>query len=464
MGVNLKLHSYPRIMHACMILCGLGLLFTFGATRASSNVILAQGPIAGGVSDTSAKIWVRTSAEASVLVLYGTEKNLTNPGRSSILRTHAKKDFTRRVKLQSLTPLTTYYYKVLVDGVSQNSAPYPHFTTFATPGTPTTFSFGVLNDFGSIGAAKGQKPKLYDTFKNLVHDDPSFIVIGGDFWHNEVDPPWGPVADEQTFISLTRARYREMYSYDSELGPYGYFVRKLLPQFALVHFWDDHDIGRNNASKMYRFKGQSLGVLEEYFPTYAMSFSGDWQRFSYGQADFFVLDARSQRDPSTDPDGPDKSMLDGDNFGAGGQWDWLTNNLLNSTARWKIIFSPVVFNPTLPKMDAWHGFQAERERLLEFIVTNHIPGVFFISGDAHGGGMDDGTNAGLPEMLVPGPNMRGSCFTSVGTGTWSHGVYGQVANKGCRGYALVQIMTDPDRALLQVKDDFGQVKLEMELQ
>lgn len=451
-------------MQSFMILCGLGLLLTFGSTHASSNAILVLGPIAGAVSDTSATIWVRTSTASRVSIAYSTQSNLTNASLSQTMRTAAKRDFTRRIELKDLTPLTTYYYTVLVDDVSQNSPPYPHLTTFATPGTATAFSFGVLNDFGSIDAAKGQKPKLYDTFKNLVRDNPSFIVIGGDFWHNEVDPSWGQVADEQTFIQLTRSRYAAMYSSNSYLGPYNYFVRKLLPQFPLVHFWDDHDLGRNNANKLYRFKRQSLGVLNEYFPTYATSPFGDWQRFSYGQADFFVLDARSQRDQNGEPDGPDKSMLDGDNFGDAGQWAWLTSNLLNSTARWKIIFSPVVFNPTLNKIDAWSGFQTERERLLEFIATNAITGVFIISGDAHGGGMDDGTNAGLPEMFVPGPNMKGSCFTSHETGTWSHGIYGQLANKGCRGYALVQIMTAPDRALLQVKDDFGQVKLEMELQ
>ena len=38
---------------------------------------------------------------------------------------------------------------------------------------------------------------------------------------------------------------------------------------------------------------------------------GIWQKFSYAQADCFVLDCRSQRDPDADPDNANKSMLDG---------------------------------------------------------------------------------------------------------------------------------------------------------
>jgi phosphodiesterase/alkaline phosphatase D-like protein len=35
-------------------------------------------------------------------------------------------------------------------------------------------------------------------------------------------------------------------------------------------------------------------------------------------------------------------MLDGNNLGLFGQLAWLENGLINSTARWKIIFSSVV--------------------------------------------------------------------------------------------------------------------------
>jgi alkaline phosphatase D len=199
-----------------------------------------------------------------------------------------------------------------------------------------------------------------------------------------------------------------------------------------------------------------------------MSPHGCWQKFSYGQADFFILDTRSQRDPKDTPDGPNKSLLDGDEFGDEGQWRWLENGLLNSTAKWKFIFSGSPFNPTTKKRDAWYGYPDERDRLIELIRSNGIQGIVIISGDIHAGGIDDGTNAGLPEIVVPAANTKG-CLTASYIGNWSHGFYSSVEsgrNKTedeppCPGYGVVSVMTDPDRILMQVKNDEGETELEM---
>ena len=85
-----------------------------------------------------------------------------------------------------------------------------------------------------------------------------------------------------------------------------------------------------------------------------------------------------------------------------------------------------------------------------------------ISGDAHGGGIDDGRNSGVPEMLVPGANMKQSCFTSPNKGKWSAGTYGSLdpAN-GCRGYGIVSFFTNPDRIIMKVNDENGKKKLKM---
>lgn len=430
---------------------------------ADKGMLLAQGPLVGAVSDTSATVWFRTVADAQVTVLYGTSSDLASSLTSAAHVTTPAQDHQLTIVLTDLSPNTTYFYNLTVDDVAQLGEPLPTFKTFPSPGTASDFSFGILNDFGSVGAAPAEAPLAVPTFANLAADNPAFVVIGGDFWHNDIDPVANPILSTRDYVRMERARYQAMYSHDSPQGPYNEFVDKILSHFALVHFWDDHDIGRNNADKNYFFKRQALRVLKRSFPTYPLRGKGDWQSFSYGQADFFVLDARSQRDSRFDPEGPTKSLLDGNDLGTKGQRAWLKHGLKTSQARWKIIFSPVVFNPTLHKLDAWSSYRTEHDALVRFINRNHIQGVILLSGDAHGGAIDDGTNAGLPEMLVPGPNMMRSCFTVHQIGSWTHGVYGTIANTGCRGYGLVRISTNPDRALLQVKDENGLVKLEMEL-
>ena len=98
-----------------------------------------------------------------------------------------------------------------------------------------------------------------------------------------------------------------------------------------------------------------------------------------------MLDVRAQRDASDDPDGPDKSMLDGDGI-SNGQKNWLFQGLLNSTATWKFLVSGVTFNPDCKPSDSWGAFLTERQELLDFISNNNIQNVIVLSGDAHTGG------------------------------------------------------------------------------
>ena len=100
-------------------------------------------------------------------------------------------------------------------------------------------------------------------------------------------------------------------------------------------------------------------------------------------------------------------MLDGNNLGATGQLQWLENGLLTSTAWWKIIFTSVITNTTTKQNDAWGAYQTEWNSLKDFINTNNIQGVVFISGDLHLGAIDNGAhngNPGFPEMCVAMPN------------------------------------------------------------
>ena len=68
----------------------------------------------------------------------------------------------------------------------------------------------------------------------------------------------------------------------------------------------------------------SLGDRVESGPIY--------QAFTVGRARFVLTDLRSERDPATDPDGPDKTML-GDE-----QRQWLERELLVSSRRHAVVF------------------------------------------------------------------------------------------------------------------------------
>jgi hypothetical protein len=170
---------------------------------------------------------------------------------------------------------------------------------------------------------------------------------------------------------------------------------------------------------------------------------------------FFETDILHRESFDTDPDDTNKSMLDGNNLGATGELQWLENGLLTSTARWKIIFTSVVINPTTKITDGWGGFQTEWNALKDFINTHSIQGVVFISGDLHLGAIDNGTNAGFAEMCVSQPNGLGDCPTAQ-YGTWSEG-YDEDGT--CKGFGLVTVSTDPNQLTLQARDEFGKTKI-----
>ena len=399
------------------------------------------GPVVGAVTHNSAKVFVRTGASSLVKIRYDTDPELSSYLESAVVTTKTSRDYTAQINLPSLSPSTTYYLDIVVDGRGQLEAPYPRFKTFPAPGTVSPFRFVVLTDF-----KRADNPGLrdFDTFENASAEQPDFVYIGGDFDHRN-----------PTTLLEKAQMFKDLYG---SVNTYGDFVSEILRKYPVAHNWDDHDCGEDNADKTYPWKLQSLKVLNYYFPLYPITRNGDWQTFSYGHADFFLLDSRSQRDPFADPQGPEKSMLDGDDLGPEGQLEWLLNGLLESTATWKFVLTPVLFNPTNDSPDSWMGYPDERALIVDHIRMNDIEGVILIAGDRHAGGIDDGTNSDFPEMLVPQAN-RNSCPPWFDTlGTWSEGIYYD-EDLMCNGYGVVSVLTDPDRVLLEVKDETGATRL-----
>ena len=361
---------------------------------------------------------------------------------TSAVATTADSDFTTTIPLSGLSPETTYYLNVLINGVPQFAAqPFPFFATFAPAGAGREFQFVVLADFGVVTKLTAD----VQTFASASANLPAFAFIGGDFDHS----------NPQT-LTAKRLMLKNLYN------PATRFMSGLVPnilrRMAIVRQWDDHDSGLNNLDKNYPDWSLTQQAFQEYTPTYPLpSVSpGIWQKFDYAQAEYFVLDNRSQRDPGADRDDANKSMLDGNNLGATGELEWLKNGLLNSSAVWKIIFTSVVTNPTTKQNDGWGAYQTEWAGLRTFITTNNIKNVVFIAGDLHLGAIDNGTQAGFPEMCVAAANSTktGFCATAA-TGTWSEGYFDDT----CPGYGLVTLLQNPDRLVLQVADQDGVIRV-----
>jgi phosphodiesterase/alkaline phosphatase D-like protein len=197
--------------------------------------VLTHGPVVGGVTASTANVFVRTDQQATVVLSYGTDPNLGAYLISETFQTSSANDFTKIIPLINLTGETTYYINVVVNGVPQSaSPPYPSFTTFAPTGTSKTFNFVVLTDFGTVS----KLTESVQTFTSAASENPAFVFIGGDFDHRN---PQTLGDKRQTFKDLYDANTRYM----------GDFVNLILRKTPIIHQWDDHDSGLNNVDKTY---------------------------------------------------------------------------------------------------------------------------------------------------------------------------------------------------------------------
>jgi alkaline phosphatase D len=221
---------------------------------------------------------------------------------------------------------------------------YVNDPAYDRPGTP----YGSEHDI--LRAMAAQKPDL-------------MIWLGDNVYTREVD-----------FFTPRGLRYR--YWHDralAELAP----LLAATPQYAT---WDDHDFGPNDSDGSYLLKDDSRQLFALYWPAVAYGLPdvpGVFQKFSWSDVDFFLLDDRYHRKPDGWPSGPDRRML------GEPQMRWLRESLVASAATFKVIaLGNQVLNP-LSRGEALTLYPVEYQELLDFIRTARVEGVVFVSGDVH---------------------------------------------------------------------------------
>ncbi|OEH80523.1 hypothetical protein cyc_07809 [Cyclospora cayetanensis] len=174
------------------------------------------------------------------------------------------------------------------------------------------------------------------------------------------------------------------YKSQLEAKEYREFLKEV-PRIAGT--WDDHDMGEDNANKMYLFKDESkeamlnfLGVDEA-----AAIRSLEW-RGVYSSHDtvfgedlrvkVIFLDLRFEKDSWW--------LMDlGDMLGEQ-QWDWLTQELQSSSADINVVVSSLqTFANHRVVTEAWSHFPWARERLFALLAGSGAKTPIILSGDSH---------------------------------------------------------------------------------
>ncbi|MEO3752342.1 alkaline phosphatase D family protein [Streptomyces sp. B6B3] len=175
--------------------------------------------------------------------------------------------------------------------------------------------------------------------------------------------------------------------------------------------WDDHEVDNNYAAAVSQddvpaeeFLVRRAAAYRAYYenmPLRAPQLPVDadlqlYRRLRYGRlVQLDILDTRQYRDdqaygdgwqlPGPESDEPDRSLL------GATQERWLTDGLGASEAVWNLIGQQVVVsrrtNPLegegAVSMDAWDGYPAARQRLLDGVRTAGVDNLVVLTGDVH---------------------------------------------------------------------------------
>lgn len=329
---------------------------------------LVAGPMVGPTATRAATVWVQGKADARARIEFWpqgrkSERRLTAPVDLS-----AEADFTGHLGIDRLEPGTRYEYRVLLNG-KPGSAVHELATQklWQWRADPPEFKVLVgscvyINEtaYDRPGKAYGGSPSI---FTHMAEAKPDLTLWLGDsvyFREVDYDSPAGMAA-----------RWRHDRSVP-ELQP-------LLATGSHAAIWDDHDYGTNDADASFVFKEQALRLFERYWanPGHGQPDApGVYTRFRHGDAEFFLLDDRWYRDA-------DKLMADHKVMFGERQLRWLKNALVNSTATFKFIAGGSQLLDTQSPYEGWRHFAEERQGFIDWLTTQGIKGVVFLSGDRH---------------------------------------------------------------------------------
>ncbi|NOT83332.1 MAG: alkaline phosphatase [Methylococcaceae bacterium] len=412
-----------KLLSTIALPCLLAFSISVNAAEPSSNPLMAQGIQIGDLAPGRAVIWSRSDRPARLMIEYAFNAQFVN---SKVIRgAYALEtaDFTARQDLVDLPQGSEVFVKVwfedLTNARSKSEPVTGHFKTigkqddirFVWGGDVAGQGCGINEAFGGMKiyeAMRQVKPQFYIESGDSVYSDGPILASvnaeNGQKWNNLVTPEVSKVAE-------TLNEFRGRYKYNLMDKN----VRRFNAEVPQIWQWDDHEVANNwsdskdlSADTRYTVKDVPLLIahatkaFHEYAPLRphdAEESERVYRKISYGKLlEVFVLDMRSYRGPNTHnlqmQEGPETPFL-GET-----QLAWLTDELKNSGAVWKVISAdmPIGLNVAdgadaqgKPRWEAVangdNGVAAGRElelaRLFSAIKQAQIQNIVWLTADVH---------------------------------------------------------------------------------
>lgn len=347
----------------------------------SAHAPFYYGVASGDAMPHRVMIWthitVDTTQYDSIVVFYemALDSQFTQVVTSGTQITNDSSDWTVKVDVSGLLPNTTYYYRFFD---AQQHYSCIGRTRTAPVGSIARLKFAVIS-CSSIYSG------FFNAYRQIaLRDDLNTVIHLGDYVYDFVDENEEVrVPEPYPVPPATLSEWRQLHRYHL-LDPDLRHVRQRHP---LSIMWDNHDISGAD-------KNAPTRAFLEYTPTRQLD-TADYKKIyrvlRFGDlADVILLDMMLPRNVDQLPGGGYSTL-------GLSQYNWFIQQLGNSTARWKIVGTQKMFSQWaisaleavlgtpggVLNTKAWDGFPEERMYILDFIESNHINNVLFISGDSH---------------------------------------------------------------------------------
>lgn len=390
------------------------------------------GVASGDPDDTSVVLWTRLALDAlapppadtdlpaevtSIVAEVATDDGFATVvanGRFPIDDTGAH---TVHAVVDGLAPATTYWYRFRIGAWT---SPVGRTRTLPAPGDAPPVSLAVAS-------CQRYGDGHWAAHRDIAEADVDLVVFLGDYvYEAESDagvralPGTGPA--EATTVEDYRRRYA---------------AARLDPHLAAAHAahpwavtWDDHEVDddyagnddagnevdatRRHAAYQAWWEHQPVRL-----PPPRADGAAVHRRLRLGAtADLVLLDTRQHRSGPAcgggiveraacpDLDAGDRTMLGAD------QEAWLATNV-DPAAAWTVVAQSVVLTPVAIldriNVDAWDGYPAARQRLLDALAPVPAANRVVLTGDIHiqlVGTVPDGTAEGTTELVAPSISSR----------------------------------------------------------
>ena len=350
-----------------------------------------------------------------------TSEDFGNPQTGSVT-TSADSDHTVHVDPEGLEPATEYFYRFIVKSGEFEGATSPVGRTLTAPKEDASLDSLNLAIASCANWESGFFAAYGDMAQRARAGEIDHVVFLGDYIY---EYPTGEYAGKSGVARMHHPEW-EITTLEDYRQRHGRYRTDLNLQAAhaacpWIVIWDDHETANNSwfagaenhtdgrvEGEWPERQGAAVQAYFEWLPVRAQSAGEEqllYRSFKFGDlAQLTMMDLRTYRDAETT--GPNFANDDRTMLGKK-QFDWVAQQLQESTARWDVLGNSVMVSPmrfvTIPdnekaniaagymkeratgiavNSDQWDGYAAERDRLLT-MLDEQESNALFLTGDIH---------------------------------------------------------------------------------